>query len=449
MTEPSPDLTDRLVRAVIAKDAEAVRACLEQGAAPDTPGPDGLPLLCTAVAGLDHRTAEVLIDAGADQDRELPDGSTPLLRAVDTGSPTLVGTVLGNEPRLRLPEAARQRLLDRARHWHETGAVEELRRRTGATGPAVRRRIDEPDGDTLDELSLGGLTVRAGHGAVLTALEWRFVLFPPVEVVMARAVPDAEVGDSNWFAASYFLGQRQGPRIWSELTALRDRPDPVHRRFLAAVLAMRSLFVPLERMPEMARDTDFLADWALDEPDGRVLAAVLEVYNGHDHPDREAIGLQYATHPEPDVRAEVAFCLSEERTARSEAATTALLGLVRDPDPGVRASVAQVFAPRFAADGRLDPATRDALILLLRDEAPGVRRRAAASLASSEDRTAPTLDAFLSLLDEDDPDLRLEAAYALARRDDPRAEQAAERVGPLDAFWEHDHRLFAVWRYRS
>ncbi|GAA4882035.1 hypothetical protein GCM10023235_73170 [Kitasatospora terrestris] len=447
MTEPSPDLTDRLVRAVIAKDAEAVRARLEQGAAPDTPGPDGLPLLCTAVAGLDHRTAELLVDAGADQDRDLPDGSTPLLRAVDTGSPALVRAVLGDEPRLRLPEAARHRLLDRARHWHETGAVEELRRRTGATGPVVVRRIDESDGDTLDELSLGGLTVRNGHGAVLTALEWSFVLFPPVEVVMARAVPGAEAGDSNWFAASYFLGRRQGPRVWSELTALRNRPDPVHRRFLASVLEIRNLFVPLYRRPEMSRDADFLADWALDEPDGHVLAAVLDVYSGHEHPDREAVGLRHVAHPEPDVRAEAAFCLSEERTARSEAATTALLGLVRDPDPGVRLTVAQVFAPRFTADGRLEPAIRDALVLLVRDEARSVRRRAAASLALSEDRSVPVLDALLSLLDEEDPDLRLEGAYALALRDDPRAALAAERVGPLDVFSEHDPRVFAVWRY--
>ncbi|MQS16228.1 hypothetical protein F7Q99_29375 [Streptomyces kaniharaensis] len=449
LTEPSLDLTDRLVSAVIARDAATVRACLEQGAAPDTLGSDGLPLLCTAVAGLDHLTAEVLVDGGANQDRELPDGSTPLVRAVDTGSPALVTVVLGDAPRLRVPKASQRQLLDLARHWYEIGVVEELRRRTGAAGPAVTHRIDDAHGDTIDEVSLGGLTVRAGHGAILTHLEWRFGVLPPLAEVMARAVPHAEDGDSNWFAASYYLSQRRGPRIWSELTALRHHPDPTHRRFLASVLWHRGFLATADRASDVARDVDFLASWAQDEPDGHVLANILGVYNGGEHPDQEAIGLQYTNHPDPRVRSEVAFCLSRERTARSEAATSALLGMVRDPDPKVRAAVAQVFAPRFTLDNQLAPAIRDALLLLLRDDALWVRRHAAESLALSDDRTTPSLDAFLTLLDEEDKDLRLEAAFALARRDDPRAEQAYQRIGPLDAFSEHDHRLFALWRYRT
>ncbi|MFJ9446938.1 hypothetical protein ACIRRH_34540 [Kitasatospora sp. NPDC101235] len=237
------DLTDRLVSAVIARDAATVRACLKQGTAPDTLGSDGLPLLCTAVAGLDHLTAEVLVDGGANQDLELPDGSTPLVRAVDTGSPTLVTVVLGDAPRLRVPEASQRQLLDLARHWYEVGVVEELRHQTGAAGPAVTHRIDDAHGDTIDEMSLGGLTVRAGHGAVLTQLEWRFGVLPPLDEVMARAVEHAEDGDSNWFTAAYYLSRRRGPRIWSELTTLRQHPDPTHRRFLASVLWHRGTLV--------------------------------------------------------------------------------------------------------------------------------------------------------------------------------------------------------------
>ncbi len=447
--EPSLDLTGRLVSAVIARDAATVRACLEQGAAPDALGSDGLPLLCTAVAGFDHLTAEVLVDGGADQDCELPDGSTPLLRAVDTGSPTLVNVVIGDAPRLRVPDAFRQQLLDLARQWYEGGVLEELRRRTGAAGPAVRHRIDDAHGDTVDEVSLGGLTVRDGHGAILTHLEWQFGVLPPLDEVMARALPHTEDGDSNWFAAAYYLGKRRGPRVWSELTALRQHPDPTHRRFLASVLWHRTFLAPADRASDIAQDVDFLAAWAQGEPDGRVLATILDVYNGSEHPDQEAIGLRYTNHPDPRVRSEVAFCLSRERTARSEAATSALLGMALDPEPEVRAAVAQVFAPRFTLDNHLTPAIRDALLLLLRDDALGVRRHAAESLALSDDRTLPTLDAFLVLLDEEDKDLRLEAAFALARREDPRAEQAYERVGPLDAFSEHDHRLFALWRYRT
>ncbi|MET9615417.1 HEAT repeat domain-containing protein [Kitasatospora indigofera] len=377
------DLTGRVVSAVIARDAVTVRACLEQGAAPDTLGSDGLPLLCTAVAGFDHLTAEVLVDGGADQDCELPDGSTPLLRAVDTGSPTLVNVVIGDAPRLRVPDALRQQLLDLARQWYESGVLEELRRRTGAAGPAVKYRIDDAHGDTVDEVSLGGLTVRDGHGAILTHLEWQFGALPPLHEVMARALPHREDGDSNWFAAAYYLGKRRGPHVWSELTALRQRPDPTHRRFLASVLWHRAFLAPADRASDIAQDVDFLAAWAQDEPDGHVLATVLDVYNSREHPGQEAIGLRYTNHPDPRVRREVAFCLSRERTARSEAATSALLGMALDPEPEVRAAVAQVFALGFTLDNHLTPAIRDALLLLLRDDALWVRRHAAESLALS------------------------------------------------------------------
>jgi len=443
LTDSSLDLAGRLVSAVTAGDTDTVRTRLEQGTAPDTLGPDGLPLLCTTVARFDHLTAEVLVDGGADQDRELPDGSTPLLRAVDTGSPALVSAVLGNEPRLRLPEASRRELLDLARHGHETGAVQELRRRTGAVEPAAKRQVDDPHGDTIDEFSLGGHTVRDGHGAILTHLEWAFGVFPPLEEVMARAVPHAQEGDSNWFAASYYLGQRRGPRIWSELTSLRQHPDPVYRRFLAQVIRHRNLFVPVNRPPDPAQDVDFLASWAQEEPDGRVLAAVLEVYAGWDHPEQEAIGLRYIGHPDPGVRSEAVFCLDRERAA------PALLGLVHDPAPEVRAAVAQRFPSWSAPDKRLEPAIRDALLVLIRDETLWVRRRAAESLSGYDDRSTPVLDAFLALLDEDDADLRLEAAWALSLRNHPRTEEAYERVGPLDAFSEHDHRTSGLWRYRA
>ncbi|MEV0193127.1 HEAT repeat domain-containing protein [Kitasatospora purpeofusca] len=444
------NLTDQLVSAVLARDAATVRGCLEQGADPDTPGPDGLPLLCTAVAGFDGSTADTLVDGGANQDRELPDGSTPLLRAVDTGSYMLVNAMLGEAPRLRIAEVRRQQLLDLARHWFEVGVVEELRHRTGDTGPGVTRQIDVPPaGDTLDEVTLGGLTVRAGHGAILTQLEWHFGIMPPAAEVMARAIPHAENEDDNWFAAAHYLGQRQGPRIWSELTALRQDPDPVHRRFLASVLRQRNFLASVDRTTDNAGDVDFLASWAKEEPDGQVLAAILDVYSGWKHPEEVAIGLRYADHPDPRVRSEAVFCMSRERTARSEAATSALLGIVADPEAEVRASVAQVFNPRFTPDNQLAPEIRDALLVLLRDDDIGVRRHAAQSLSVCDDRMPPTMDALVALLDEDDKELRMEAAFALACRDDPRTEWAYERVGPLDGFSEHDHRLFGLFRYRA
>ncbi|MQY11028.1 hypothetical protein SRB5_11420 [Streptomyces sp. RB5] len=237
-------LDDRLAAAVTAKHSDAVWACLGDGADPNTPGPDGLPLLCTAVAGFDHETAEALTEGGADSDRELPDGTTPLLRAVDLGSPALVGAVLGKDPRLRLAEAAQKRLLDLARHWHETGTAEELRRRTGTSVPATRRLTEDDKYTHVEEVSLGGLTVRAGHIAVLTSLEWAFGVLPPVAELMARAVPYPDRTHINGSTAGYILAHRGSPQDWSDLVSLRHHPDPVHRRFLADVLWHRELHIP-------------------------------------------------------------------------------------------------------------------------------------------------------------------------------------------------------------
>lgn len=444
MAEPQHDLNDELVAAVTAKDSDAVRARLGDGADPETLGPDGLPLLCAAVAGFDHETAEALMESGADSDFELPDGTTPLLRAVDLGSPALVGALLGKDPRLRLAEAGQKRLLDLARHWYETGEAEELRRRTGASGPATRRLIQDDEHTDVEEVSLDGLTVRAGHSAVLTSLEWAFGVLPAVAELVARAVPYSDETHVNWSTASYTLAHRKSPQAWSALAALRHHSDPVHRRFLADVLWSRNFLAGIHDRQDTGQDLEFLAAWALDEPDGQVLAKVLDVYTKDNHAGQEAIGLRYADHPDPRVRREVPYCLSRYQTPPIEAATTTLIALARDPDPEVRSVVAQALAARRD----LTPAIREALLTLIRDSDPGVRACAAASLSGSHDRTPAVTEAFAALLDEEDQLLRLEAAYALARRDDPRTEQAYERVGPLGPGFEHDHRVSEHCHYR-
>lgn len=426
MPAPRHELTDRLVAAVTAKDAETVEALLEEGADPDAPGPDGLPVLCAAVAGFDHETAAALTDGGADPDRELPDGTTPLLRAVDLGSDALVGAVLGNDPQTRLSEGARKRLLDLARHWFETGEEEELRRRTGAAGPATRRLVLDDRYTDVEEVSLGGLTVRAGHSAVLTFLEQRFDISPPVAELVARAVP-YPVPDGthiNWSNARYALGQRQNPQDWSDLKALQHHPDPVHRRFLADVLWSRTATTWSNHRQDTAQDAEFLAAWALEEPDGMVLAKVLEVYADQEHPDQEVIGFRYADHPDPRVRSQIAGLIPREAPP-TEAAAATLLALSRDPDPDVRGSTAGELA------AHITPAFREALLALARDPDQRVRAQAAMALGPSDDRTAAVTDALVSLLDVEDQLLRLEIVYALARRDDPRTEQAWNRVGQL------------------
>lgn len=438
------DVNARLVAAVAAKDHSAVRDCLQDGADPNTSGPDGLPVLCAAVGGFDHRTADVLTDGGADPDVVLPDGTTPLLRAVDLGSPTLVGATLGKDPGLRIAEAGRKRLLALAREWYETGEAEVLRRRTGASGPAVRRVVNDDEYTDVEEVSLGGLTVRAGHAGVLSDLERVFGVLSPVGEVVARAVPYPDELHANWATVSYALAARTSQADWSDLAAFRHHPAPAHRRLLARVLWCRQHDWANHHGPsEAPRVGEFLAEWALDEPDGEVLAGVLSAYTDYPHPGQEAAGLRYAGHPDPRVRREVPYCLM--RTPRSEAATTALLALARDADSGVRFFVAEVLAcPR-----ELTPATRESLLTLFRDPDPEVRLRAAGSLSGSRDRTPAVMDALLALLDEDDPNLRLEAAFALAVRDDPRTDGAYERVGRLGPGFEHDHRVSAHWRYQD
>ncbi|WP_329528739.1 HEAT repeat domain-containing protein [Streptomyces sp. NBC_01462] len=442
------ELTNRLAAAVSAKDSDTVGTLLGEGADPQTPGPDGLPLLCTAVAGFDYETAGALTDGGADPDRVLPDGSTPLLRAVDLGSLALVQAVLGDDPKLRLTENTRKRLLDLARYWIETGAEQELRRRTGASSPAVRRLVTE-DHTEVEEISLGGLTVRASHNGILTCLEWRFGILTPVAELVARAVPYADGLHANWSEARFVLSERQGPQVWSELKALQHHPDPIHRLFLADVVWSRNSMTWYNHRQDVAEDAEFLAAWAHDEPDSMVLAKVLEVYADEEHPDQEAIGLRHVDHPDPRVRSQVPYLIGQDSTP-TEAATNTLLALSRDPDPDVRHSVAGTMGDRS-----LTTEFRDALLTLIRDTDFQVRARAAISLGNSDDRTAAVTDALVAVLDEEDLLLRLEIVYALARRDDPRTAYAWERVGELPPGFgeicqqQEDHRILAYWNYQS
>jgi len=437
-------LDGRLVSAVRAGDAGAVRALLEEGAHPDASGADGLPVLCAAVAAYDAVVAEALVEGGADPDRAPPDGTSPLLRAVGLGSPAMVSAVLGDEPLRRLPPAARERLLTTARNWYETGAAEELRRRTGASGPAETCLVQDDESHHVEQVSLGGLTVRAGHGAILTSLEWAFRILAPVEELVARAVRRPDEDHVDWSASRFTLTLRRSKETWSAVVAFRHHPSPGHRLFVLSYLRMRMLFESSGRHSYAKAEGQLLADWAVEETDSEVLAQVLHTYNTYEHPGQEAVGLRYASHPDPRVRREVPDCFTTNDASLTSAATAALLILARDPDPAVRRAVCEVIAP--ALD--LTPEPRLALLALVRDPDPAVRGSAAATLSRSRDRTPAVTDAFLALLDEEDQLLRLEGAYGLARRDDPRTEEAYERVGPLGPGFEHDHRADGLWRWR-
>ncbi|WP_329122425.1 HEAT repeat domain-containing protein [Streptomyces sp. NBC_01353] len=440
-----------LCAAVAAFDADVAGALVEAGADPDARTEDGLPVLCAAVAAYDAETARALVAGGADPDRELPDGTTPLYRAIDGGSPAVVDAVLGPEPRLRLPETARERLLALARRWYESGVEAELRRAPGASGPARTVLVEDSEDSPVRQVTLGGRTVREGHGAILTSLEWAFRVLTPVDALVARAVthPDAGWEHPAWSAARCVLSERRSRETWSALAAYRHHPDPAHRRFAVEALWSVSVF-RWNHGDSYERDTaELLADWALEEPDDGVLTQILRTFNYLEHPGHEELGLRFAGHAHPLVRVEAACALADEDVPLTPAARAALLGLAGDPDALVRAAAGEMLADRHD----LSDEVTGALLALVADPDADVRRKAAAALATSRDRSPAVVAALWALLDEDDQSLRLEGAFGLARRDDPRTEEAYRRVGPLvgplaGPESEHDHRPTELLHHR-
>ncbi|MFL9656220.1 HEAT repeat domain-containing protein [Streptomyces sp. PB17] len=433
------ELDHRLVSAALSGDADTVRDLLHEGADPNTPAPEGgLPILCAAVAAYDAPVTEALMDGGADPDRELPDGGTPLWRALDGGSPAVFASALGKEPPLRLPEQERERLLARARSWYETGPVDGLRHRTGARGPAVSVRVTDGDYDWVDQYALGGLVVRAGHGAILTSLEWSFRIPTPVGELIDRAVliPDEEHVD--WSAAWLTLVRRHCEEVLSATLAHRDHPDPAHRRFVADYLRARGIIAC--DSPSAERESGVLAAWATRETDGAVLAKVLEAFAEYEHPGMEATGLRHAAHPDPRVRLRATTVLDASESRSREARAT-LLALLGDPDARVRLEACRAGR---RDDALLAPAAEE-LVRLAEGPYAELRGGVAEALASSRDRTPAVADALAALLGDGNQLVRLEAAYGLALRDDPRTGEAIERVGPLGTGFEHDHRVNALW----
>jgi hypothetical protein len=440
MRESEPD--GRLRAAVRAGDTGAVRALLEAGADPDALDAYGLPLLCVAVAAYDGPVADALVEGGADPDRVLPDGSTPLTRAIDGGSPAVFSAVLGNEPRLRLTETAREQLLAPARGWYETGVAEELRRRTGSSGPATTVRVQDDEYTWVDQVSLGGLVVRAGHGSILTSLEWAFRILTPVDELIARAVEQPDEDHVNWSTVCWILCQRRSYETWSAVVAHYRDPVSAHRRFVIDFLWKRSIMYIGDHYQKKA--SELLATWAVEETDGAILARVLDTYTGYEHPGQEAIGLRHADHPDPHVRREVPHALSEDRICRSPAARAAMLTLTRDPDSSVRLSACMAGT----RDDGLRPDVTRALLLLAEDPDADTRGSAVSTLAEFRDLAPAVVDALARLLDDDCLLVRLAATYGLARCDDPRTAEAIERLGPLPPGYEHDHRVSALWGWR-
>ncbi|MEW5629912.1 ankyrin repeat domain-containing protein [Streptomyces hydrogenans] len=487
-----------LVAAVRRGDAEAVAALLEAGATPDTPTEDGLPVLCLAIAAYDAAVAEALVEGGADPDRTLPDGTTPLTRAVAGGSPAMAAAVLGHDPR-RLPDAERARLLALAREWYERCARDELRDRADASRPADARgsrvmdgeythvwqvTLDDPTalmnstgptdstgltdstaltdptdptGPTADSTALTGstgsagstgLTVREGHGAILTDLEWAFRVLTPVEELVARATRRRDSDHVDWVAARRVLSERRSRETWAAVTAYRHSPDPERRRFVLDLL-LHLLVSPPTWWNSYEKETaDLLVAWATGgEDDPGVLAEVLLVLNETEHPRLKAVGLRHAGHPDPRVRAQVPDLVRSwdiPPPPLDADARAVLAALAADEDGGVRAKAGRALI--VAHEGSPDFA--DVIVGLLGDPVADVRASVAERVAHSADRTPAIADALAALLDEDLFDTRLNAAFGLLLRDDPRTADAIARVGaPPHPVYVHDHRLSQIWQW--
>ncbi|GLW02163.1 HEAT repeat domain-containing protein [Streptomyces lavendulae] len=390
--------------------------------------------LCAAVAAYAVETVEALVEAGADPDRVL-------LRAVEGGSPAVVSAILDTRG-TPLPEAERDRLLVAARWWYERGAEGELRRLTGAEGPADTRWVRDGTDDRVEEVTLGGRTVRGGHGAVLTQLEWGYRILTPVGELMARAVRYEDEEHVDRSAARWVLLSRRSAETWREVVAYHRHPSPAHRAFVADYLALDALMpgvTPHHRWYEKRR-AELLPGWADTERDGGVLARVLRVVTEEELPEAREFGLRYAGHPDPRVRSRVPWMFDQPLDPET---TRAVCDLGRDPDAGVRAEAAGVLGGE-----ELGEPDRAALLALLRDADPRVRHRAVRATARGADRSPEVTEALAELLDAEEQDVRLSAAYGLALRDDPRTAEAYARVGPLGPEYEHDTRLDGLWRWR-
>ncbi|CAL9479535.1 HEAT repeat domain-containing protein [Streptomyces sp. enrichment culture] len=402
-----------LVAAVRRGDADEVRALLAGGADPETLD-DGLPVLCRAVAAYDEAVAEALLEGGADPLRRLPDGSTPLLRAVDGGSHLLTLTLATH--RVPLPAPAREELLARARHWTETGAEAELRRRTGLPGPVERVRVEDDEiGWWCEQLTLGDLTVRDEHRAVLTSLEVRYGIRAPFDELVARALAHPDRDHVVWSDVVFTLGRRFDEETWQWTRDLLNHPDRLHRLFAAEVLLFLILGDAFQGKDPFAERGRELVPWAEQEQDPEVLAALLDAMTHDSAPEIEAVGLSLLTHPDPRVRALVPDAL--ERTW----------------DGGALAR----------------PAGLAALLALARDEDAGVREAACRRLAHHRGPEPEVGDALAALTHDERQSVRISAVSGLAQRDDPRCVEAEHRIGPLDPELPFDHRLLDVSRYRQ
>ncbi|MFD8911368.1 hypothetical protein [Streptomyces sp. NPDC059575] len=316
-----------------------------------------------------------------------------LLRAVDSGSLPQVEDVLPEPVHVGGP--LREELLTRARRLARTGAEGVLRERTGLTGPAQRTREADGTGSFHERLTVGELALYDGQLAVLTALERHFRRPASFGELRDRALAHPDREHVVWAEVMLELEHRPADETWDAAVRLSTDPDPVARLFAADVLLSQVVEEIVRGDVLYSERAALLLPWARREPDAAVLEVLLNGLTWAGGPEPEKVGLAYAGHPEPGVRAWMPMLLDTDGHSLSPEGLAAVLTLAGDPDPEVRG---RVCAWLEGYQGR-EPAIADALVVLSRDE----RQRT-----------------------------RIDAVAALAYRDDPRCVAAERHIGPLE-----------------
>lgn len=348
---------------------------------------------------------------GADPGPSRPDELSSFREAVDSGSPALVEALLHDTIRGRWSEPELLRMKELARRWTEVGVEAELRRLTGSQDVLLRTRVQDDEYCRVDECSLGGMTVRDGHAAILTDLEALLGIRTAFEELMARALNHSQ-DHAAWGSATMLLANRRDPETWTAAEALRTHPEPSQRLFGAEVLRLTHLFDGSDEDAFAGPALDLFTDWSTGEDDLAVLNEVLVALGEHCDPRAGAALIPYAGHA----------------------------------DAGIRRTVARGFGTWLEAPAFLDD-VREALLVLMTDMDPAVRCAACLTVAESGDRDPSLADAMAALLDDADRRVQVTAVYGLALHNDERCVEAERRLPPAPPGTPREDELDAVWRY--
>ena len=408
-TSNAVDGQSSLISAVQSGDTDLVRILLHEHSDSDYL----YAAFCLAVRVHAGRIAQLLLQYGAHSGQSRPDDLIPLNEAVDSGSLALFEALLHHE----ICGGSESELLearDLARRWHETGVEAELRRRTGSRDAIARTPVQDDEYNSVEEFTLGGMTVRDGHGAILTRAEELLGVRPSFEELMNRALAHADQENhSTWNSVTILLGGRRDEATWTAAAALRSDSDPDRRLLGAEVLRLTHLFDDSDEDAFAGPALDTFTDWSAEETDPAVLTEVLVALGEHIDHRAEAALLPHSGHPDVRVRCAVAQGFSEwlSPPALSGDARAVLLRLIADPDAVVRKAACNTIA--------------------------GVRN------------SDPVLaDAMAAVLGDTDRMVQLTAVYGLGLHNDERCVKAARLLGPpLRGSLEEEGYFEEVRRY--